>query len=291
MVTEGKWIGDGHLDFHSLEEFAAAVEELLLEADASDYHAWCHPDNDSWAGIDRHGLAVSRKKALQYARLGWTDWEDEVLDLAANAVDEVAAEIPMTTFGRRWDVTGQHFDIGRFMSGDPECMARRVPQPTTRCGRVITICASICYSASIEADVMVERGKVLTAFAVACARMGMGVELWADMSGERTSAAYGTRVKIKDAGEVLDTSRILAGFAQPATFRRLGFASCEIWPEKAREAMGGSKVWSRCCPTNPKEDLPEGTIYLPGLSSARNRPDAASELRSLLNRLDLVQTD
>src|SRR5260221_137698 len=125
-----------------------------------------------------------------------------------------------------YDVSGDSVDIGRYLAGEPECMMDWPLQPTSAAGRVITLCASICYSGSIDAEVIIRRGQVITALALALSRLGHNVEMWADISAMQVGRGAQSRFRIlvKGADDTLDPARIMYAYAHPTMLRRLGFA-------------------------------------------------------------------
>jgi hypothetical protein len=67
-------------------------------------------------------------------------------------------------------------------------------------------------------------------------------------------------------------------YAHPAMLRMLGFGVAS----KFRQYPMHGKV------AEPKHDLPEGTIYLPGIDSDHDVPDADQFLRKYLGELGLL---
>jgi hypothetical protein len=74
--------------------------------------------------------------------------------------------------------------------------------------------------------------------------------------------------------------------AHPSMLRCLAFATYHGWPAEFRRRLGVGTTYGRVA--DPIHDLPEGTIYLPSLESARDRPDAHRELEKYLDQLGLL---
>lgn len=253
-------------------------------ADAAEGYGSSHCTLDgSWAG-------GTFEDALRVCRSGWSEQLDAALDISESAVSLMDQEHEVDRFEPVWDVSGAEVDVGRFVTGEPECMIDYPLTRISRVGKVITLCASVCYSAAIDTEEMIKRGQVITALALALSRLGHSVELWADFSIRRARyddgpRATGTvRVLVKGANDALDPERILYAYAHPSMSRQLCFAACKAWPASFGNKMrGGSGI-----PEPPPRDLPEGTIYLPELKSGKNVPNADQFLRDTLRELGLL---
>lgn len=224
---------------------------------------------------------VGWDQALTMARQGWDEQLDSALDLAQSAVETADQEHMVDTFNPVWDVTGAEVDVARYLSGEPECMIDFPLAKTSKSGRVITLCASVSVSGSIQAETIEKRGKCMVALALALSRLGHNTELWADFSGiNRSGQVCRVRVLVKGASDELDPSRVMFGYAHPAMLRILGFAVLEGWGDKY--PTFGTR------PVAPARDLPEGTIYLPEICSGSDVPDADQFLRQYLGELGLL---
>jgi hypothetical protein len=267
-------VQDGDLmscTYYSLDEYADAAERRSTGYHASGY-------GDDWAG-------ASFTDALALARSGWTEQLNAALDIAETAVEMCEREHEVMKFTEPvYDVCGDSVDIGRYLSGEPECMMDWPLQPTSAAGRVIVLCASMAYSAAVDAEVVQQRGQVIVALALALSRLGHNIELWSDQHCGNSVPDIETRVLVKGADDTLDPARIMFAYAHPAMLRRLGFAVGEGHPGR----------WSRHnkfmygMPLPPRQNLPEGTIYLPELHSGNNVPDAHEQLKALLREVGLL---
>lgn len=267
-----------HVEYDSLADLAAHA----VHVDYSGSHA-DETDNE-WAG----GVNLADAKSL--AVTGWYLDLAETLRVVESAVRDVERDLDQHKFRAVYDVAGDEPDVQRFLAGEPENMVDYPLTMAPRAGRVIALCASISYSASIKADAMRRRGEVLAAFALSLAGIGIATEIWADVSlRSPEGAGIATyRVQVQAASDVVDESRICFALAHPAMLRQLIFATWRDLP--AADKFGGERIWSRCGVADPPRDLPEGTIYLPSLSSRENVPHAADLLRSLLRQAGLIAT-
>jgi hypothetical protein len=182
-----------------------------------------------------------------------------------------------------FDVSGDYVDVGRYLSGEPECMVDWPLQPTSAVGRVITLCAPVTWSGAVSDETIVRRGQVITALALALSRLGHNVELWADRTNTSHSGARRTKIRVlvKGANDVLDPAKVLFAYAHPSMLHGLAWTYDRTWPQAFESAVQRR-------PTDPDRDLPEGTIYLPALSSDHDVPDAHAALREFIAQLGLL---
>jgi hypothetical protein len=271
MGTEYVEINSGLLrrTFYSLGELADAAE-------TAERFDWSDEHEQEWRG-------GSPKGVLSYARTGWDAHLTETLDIVESMVDKVEKDHDVQTFTPVWDVTGAEVDVARYLSGVPENMIDFPAIDTPRTGRVITLCATVGARSSIDPEAMIERGQIVTAFALIVARLGYACELWADSTAQGIHGqgrTFSTRVLVKGTNDILDPARVLFAYANPGMLRYLVFSIRHMMPKSWFKDFGhglGSTV-------NPKRDMPEGTIYL----DYHNTNDMARELRNLLSQAGLL---
>lgn len=259
--------------YHSLLDFAAAAEERIKYGRYKDRR---HYERGSeWSGGD--GVDT----VMRLARDGWDKHLDASLEIMSSAVELVEKEHEELRPEMTFDVAGDYVDIGRYLAGEPECMIDYPLTPVANPGKVITLCASVCYSSALSADTIVKRGQIICAFALALSRLGHSIEMWADMSSG-SEVTGRVRVLVKGADETLDPARILFAYAHPAFLRVLGFMVWDGSPYRQDQGAGYGQI------KQPLKDLPEGTIYLPPRISETDVKDADLELKKLLGKIGLI---
>jgi hypothetical protein len=260
--------------FHSMAEFAAS-------ADAGTAY------KDNVNAADWYGASFA--DAMRMARDGWQEHAEDALRVAESAVEMAEKEHMMDTFDMTWAVAGDEVDIGRYLTGEPECMIAFPLSKTSKQGRVITLMASVITSAAIKPETVIRRGKLVCALALALSRLGHSTELWAishlkaNASGNPRDRDNEILVRIKGADDALDPARILFAYAHPSMQRRLCFAAACNLP----------KGWNAARPTkwpSRQQDRTswEGAIMLPELRSPKDVPDADVFLRKYLGELGLL---
>lgn len=237
--------------------------------------------------VDFSGVS-SWQEANDLAVNGWDTESAEAMRVAEDAISYATAEHNMPAFSTVWDVSGSEVDVARYLSSEPECMIDYELVPTPRNGRVIILCASVSISGAVSTTAIKRRGHVIAALAFALSRCGFAIELWADLSatGDNSKHTMQMRVLVKGANDELDPARIMFAFSHPAMLRVFGLAAMHDIPAEYHKALGVGDSYGK--PKDPRQDLPEGTIYLPSVTRDRDIPDADTELKRHLTDLGIV---
>lgn len=230
--------------------------------------------------------ASSKKELTTLAYHGWETEAAEAMDIANQAVEDVEREFQMPGFRALWDVAGCEVDVARFLAREPENMIDYEIVPTTRVGRVIILCASISYSMAISSDTIRRRGHAIAALAFALNKLGYATELWADLSASKGTKRMNMRIPVKGANDTLDPASIMFAYSHPSMLRGLGLQAMHEMPSAWQEALGVGITYGT--PAMPKEDLPDGAIYLPHILSEKDVPEAKEVLIQYLKEIGIV---
>jgi hypothetical protein len=270
--------------YWSLDEFAEAAERRLpMGPGANGRRDRCWMSDVEWRGATFY-------EACQLARTGWTEKLDETLLIAESAVEMSVKLGEMQAFTPVWDVTGAEVDIGRYLSGIPEDMIDYPPIITSKVGKVITLCVGGFYSSAVSGASLERRGQVIAALAMALTRMGHATEIWVDVAGHgsgRWPKDGHIKILVKGANDTVDPAKIMFGLAHRSMFRNLAFAVTHGWPSDFRSSLLIGRGYMHLGKVD--RDLPGGTIYLEGVESSYDVPDAHDELRKHLGELGLLQ--
>lgn len=252
----------------------------VAKSKAQEYEDAGHVLTRSWYAVD------SWPEAWDLARDGWEHELDRVLELSERAVDTVERTTERENFHSVWDVTGAEVDVAKYLTGEPECMIDYPSEPVPKMGRVITLCASVAASCDVSTEQYVFRGVIVTALALQLSRMGLGIELWADMS----SGIYTAKTLVKGANDVVDPAKIMFAYGSPAMLRALHLPAMHAAPKTMHDKMGIGFGYGH--PKPAERNLPEGTIYLPELSSERHDiNDAAGVMEGYLREIGLLESE
>jgi hypothetical protein len=227
-------------------------------------------------------LGADFKDALELAKFGWSAELPAALEIAESAVTLTQKEHLTDTFLPVWDVTGAEVDVARYLSGEPECMIDYPLSKTSKAGKVVTLVSSCTYSAGIEAQKILERGRLIVALALVLEQTGHSVEIWASCN---ITGHYGgtmeALVKVKGADDVLDPAVAMFALAHPAMLRRIMFAVGEGYKGAWKDGAAGRVLKPRA------ESFPEGSIIIPDVLWGRDI-DPEGFLRKHLGDLGLL---
>ena len=218
------------------EDIKTGSQRLVVDHFESlgDYvrHAKSNPEKFSSAvdGRKEWSGTSSLDEACDLALHGWDEKRPDVDKLFAQLEADIASAMdePFTTY---YAHSGDSVDMGRYMSGDPECMMDYVTEPQARMGRVIKVMVNVANSARITPKQIMDRGVVVVALLDVLNKLGVGVELWTEMAIADKHVDEGKRfsqlVKIHDSSEMLDVDSTMFAIAHPSMLRRIGFGSIE----------------------------------------------------------------
>lgn len=176
--------------------------------------------------------------AMNLAINGWPEGLQRIRE-SIEAMEAITASLAVRP-EVHYDVSGDYVDMGRFVTGEPECMAQfhEVELPQTAV-KIIRIVANVCCSSGIDADGFVKRGAATLALIDALENSGRRCELIITMGN---GPSDGTRLEyvipVKKSGEMVEMDRLAFVFAHPAFFRRLVFAAMEHEAPSVRQAFG-----------------------------------------------------
>lgn len=205
--------------------------------------------NDHWSG----STWLEAKKMAQY---GWREGREK-MQVEINKL-EMASHVkkPETYF----DVTGDYgFDMGRVMSGEPECfMAEYDTDNEKDHGRIIRIVVNNVISAAIPLPVIMRRGAAIIALIDALETANYRIEL--DMV---CAAVVGRKclthiVPLKHADTDVSADQIAFAIGHPSIERRFNFIAIDLFEPNYSGHYGYGM------PVDIKSDA---DLYVPALNS------------------------
>lgn len=195
--------------------------------------------SDNWAGKD----AVTLSGAIILATKGWTAGRTEVRAITDNL--NVAGKVNRQVI--TYDVTGDCLDVGRLVTGEPECMMSFTSiEDTNEQGNIIKLVVNTATSAGISEAIMRRRGAIVLSLIEALEIVGKRLEVWALFS---ESNGYDMRVCVKRSDETAQDDMLAFAIAHPSFSRRF----CH--------AILGHGI----SPGNPEGIESESDIYFPSL--------------------------
>ena len=184
-------------------------------------------DGGSWAGNTK-----SLREAVQLGHKGYDEIRPEVERMFTELESQLAERLE-SAFQSRYDYQGVQVDVGRFLSGEPECMIDFVPEPSQRMGRVVKIVVNGSCSAYVDPERIIRRGVVVCALIDAVHKLGMGVEAYVEYpindSGinDSNGKVYSSVIKLHDSQQMLDINNLMFALCHPSMFRRVQFSMLE----------------------------------------------------------------
>lgn len=215
-------------------------------------------------------------------------WEalPEAERFAARVEAEVELTTRQTTFSSRYDVAGAEVDMGRFLSGEPECMIESVPFQVARQGRAVRVVVPGCYSGETSTVSVRSRGAAIVALCLTLSRAQHPVEVWVGFTNHGGSGSaenrYAYMVRVQRANEPLDEGRIMFALAHETSNRRLCFSVKEQGDAKTRADFqisntgGGYGHPSRAVELADLPDEQANTIILPDFDQQGDWGEKAS---------------
>ncbi len=204
-------------------------------------------DRGEWAGTRDWQTAVD------YAVKGWPEGMKKVTaKIGLNRALEKSKV-------REYDVFGERPEIGRFLSGVPVCMVRRVIKQSTR-RPIVDIVINASYSSRVSADTIMNYGAAIAIVIDELEEQGFSVGLYVGAANEYKAEDgnnYGVLVDVKKSGEHMDLERMIFFTANPAFLRRMVFA---YWETKYEGTSSFRYGYGRIDEMK-KDNYPEDSVY------------------------------
>jgi hypothetical protein len=194
--------------------------------------------NVSWSG-------GTFSEAIAMAKAGYKP-ENPTIDEIVESIETSLDSSMMTTFESFMDVTGDAVDVGRFLTGEPECMMTSLPIRVMRTGRVIRVAVPVAQSAATDEDTYLRRGAAVMALLEILGQLQIPMEIYAVMamhSRDNRESRLDYAVKIVGAGEVLDHGRAAYALCHRSFFRQIGFSVMDSEPDEIGYHFGANGAY------------------------------------------------
>jgi hypothetical protein len=163
-----------------------------------------------------------------------------------------------------YDVSGHWPDVGRFVTGQPDCMVDLGEEEKPVAGKVLKVVVAGAAAAGVPADDITRRGAAVAALVDVLERCGRRCEVeWHQCVTSRGAMrSYSLRVGVKGAAEPVDAERLAFALLHPAMLRRIAFGVAERESMETRASLG----FRTGGPYGYPADVPHGErgdVYLP----------------------------
>lgn len=220
-------------DFYRIESFDSFGDFVSYAKQNTEPLSSNKEEKNNWSGTK------SLKKACDLAHNGWDEVRPEV-DAILNDLESRIAMTIGDRFVTNFGVTGAVVDMGRFMSGEPECMQDFMLEPEAGMGKVVKVLIAGVTSAGVSPQSIMDRGCAVLALVDTLHKLGVGIELWWESCVEgNDKKAYSSAVKLHDSSEMLDINAVMFALAHPSMLRRLQFSVQEQSETARQQNVGG----------------------------------------------------
>lgn len=227
---------------------------------------------------------------------GWPEGAARIRQYTDRWVPQLASLVALPQYTP--DVTGEYFDVGVLMTGEPEHWFAREDAPAAVAGggAVHRVVINLSASAGVDASALVRRGAAVAALVSALELSGASTEVIACAAIQgygREASTLTISLALKRPGDALDLDRLALLAVHPAGLRRIWFALWEsMLTDAQRDRYEVRKHHRYGLPT----DLPlaeQGDVYAPAMrgSAGAFGDDTAAEawVREQLKRLGAIQ--
>lgn len=185
---------------------------------------------EEWSGTPDY------QTAWDLARYGWPEGR-KLIDALTSQVEHLTADLvsrPTVAF----DVTGDCVDVGRFLSGEPECMMHFETEEIKGAGKVVRVRIDLSASAAVTAEEMMKRGAVALALVDCLENAGRSCEIVFTACSHGGNSVIENIVMMKPAGAPVEMDSLAFAIAHPSSFRRIVFSAWEHESEGLRRNCG-----------------------------------------------------
>lgn len=206
---------------------------------------------EKWSG------AASLEDAADMARVG-IDTHRESVDIKVSEVVSNIAQRVTSQPHAYFDVSGGEVDVARFLDPTtPECMREWVMRDSPQHGKVVRVLVPACFSSSVSAETIAQRGTAILALINAMAVANMTVEVWVEITlTANTHGTFAHLIKLSDAADPIDSDRLMYALTHASLLRRLGFACLETHSR----ASGYGLPTKPICAADIAADVVVGTV-------------------------------
>lgn len=208
---------------HEFESVAAMVADNNRWHDSHDGSSSHEGGSSTW-----NGGTASYDAAVALIEKGWRDGAKRVEALRQELDGAVQSLVAAKSAAMVYGVEGDHVDIGRVVTGDPECCGDWSQQGEDRAEKVVKIVANISVSAAVNVETMFARGAACLAAVDILESLDRRVELWAAIGLRDCGKNVETHILIKPASQPAELDRLAYVLCHASFFRRVVFAHMEL---------------------------------------------------------------
>lgn len=174
----------------------------------------------------------SFKEAVEIMKNGWEDMSKKL----TQKLNVVSKDIVFTTKKKSvYDVVGYQASVPRYLQGIPTNMIRTINAPVKQ--KAITIVKSIDYNCGTTTEIIIEES--IKALTVVKKIEAQGIRVNLDICiGALKDKNFSLRIRVKNANERLNISKLAFVMVHPSMLRRLMFRWIEVYPNITKSFVG-----------------------------------------------------
>jgi hypothetical protein len=179
--------------------------------------------SSDWAGTKTY------EEAVALAVRGWPEGAAKVLAIRSQLDGYLRESTSAKSSSFGYDVVGDYVDVGRYLTGEPECCGVTVQEAECVRQPVIKIVVNLAVSSSVDEDAIFLRGAAVLAAVDLLESLGRRVELWGAKGTlrKRDRGTHETHVLLKAASHPVDVDRLAYCLCHRAFIRRILFGVME----------------------------------------------------------------
>jgi hypothetical protein len=205
--------------FKSIHEFNDYIDNTPLNA----IFRW---EKISSVGGDKYFTGTSNyQEAIDLLKNGWSDMSKKLEQKLKIAAKEIA---PKKVNRMAYDVAGFQASVPRYLQGIPTNMVNK--KSVTQKQKVITIVKNIGYNCNITTEEIIEQSIKAFMIVKAIEEKGIRVNLEICWSSEKNGERFLYKVRLKNASERLNISKMAFPMVNPSMLRRVMFRMLEVDP-------------------------------------------------------------
>jgi len=174
-----------------------------------------------------YGFTAKFDEAVALASTGWAEGARRCNQLRASIDSLVRDTVVKKQAGYGWEVAGDCVDVGKYLTGEPECWITQVPGGESTAGPVVRLVANVAASAVVSAESLFARGAIVFATIDLLESLGHRVELTVARGTTVNGKTLNIFVPVKSANQPLDPDRLAFCLCSPAFLRRLTWSVSE----------------------------------------------------------------
>lgn len=226
----------------------------------------------SRVGTEKFTGTASFDEAVKLARTGWSGGSKTIESMRASIEELLRGSIPIPEV--QYAVRGRKINMGRYLSGQPDCFVQMVDKGKMREASrpsIVTIVVAAACSGSVSADTILRRGAAMVVLIDTLERHRIRCHV--KMADVRTTSLNAGRAEmleyvttIKEPGDYVSLDKLAFWFAHPSALRRLMLSVSETEPDGVRRKFGLGRDMGRY--GIPGSATDQGDIYLDRILSA-----------------------